>query len=239
MSIFTPRIPGKKELSLANDLVHEGKLEEAMKMAKTALVEIRKRGKVKEIISTNARVVEIQAIYHEHEGNLDAASGAYGQSAKFYLQSDMLAEFRRVQKKHAELLLDVGRNHAAKKAFDSAASSFEEAAISYKLINLEIDAIEAKAKAFVFRAASVRNPPDRKRFLMRAVDLIRESGINHPLVFGHLEYYTALVQRISSPELAIESLKRAYTQYKTADSKAMQKTVQAMVRSLQKEINQL
>ena len=47
-NIFTPRVSGKRELSLATEKLNEGNLEEALLLTKNALAIIRKEGNQKE-----------------------------------------------------------------------------------------------------------------------------------------------------------------------------------------------
>ncbi len=239
MSIFTPRVGGKRELSLANDLLKQNKYNEALEKAKEGLTIIRKSGSVKEIAFANAKVLEIQGIMHEDKSNHQNATGAFGQAGRYYKQAEAKNDETRVLKKQAMLLQEIGRKKAENKAFESAASAFEEAAISLKKVDHQIEALEVRAKAFVFRAASVRNAADRKTFLLKAVDLFKKSGIDKPIILGHLEYYSAMAQRLSDKNQAIETLTRAIEHYQNARNQSMVNQAKSMqsnlIKSLQEE----
>ncbi|MHA2251509.1 MAG: hypothetical protein ACXAD7_14190 [Candidatus Kariarchaeaceae archaeon] len=236
MSIFTPRSSGKRELSIANDLIKEKKYQEALDLVKQGLVEIRKKGNPKEIAFTNAKVLEIQGLLHMDKGNLKNASGAFGQSGRYFKQAEAKSDEVRVMKLQATLLQDIGKHKADNHAFESAAAAFEEAALSYKSIGLDIESLEVRAKAYVFRAASVRNVSDRKNFLIQAVDLFKKSGIDKPIVLGHLEYYNAMAQRLTDKNQAVLSLEKAINHYRMANNKSMIQSATAMKMSLQKQM---
>ncbi len=220
-NIFTPRVSGKRELSLATEKLNEGKLEEALELTKDALLIIKKEGNHKETSYVNGRVLEIQANLSKNQGDVSNAARAFGQSALFYSQADKRNEMNRVTKIYVDLLIELGREFAGNRKFDNAASSFEEASIAYKTLGLEIESMEIKAKAYIFRAASVKDLADRKIFLLRAVDLFQQSGLDHPLVLGHAQYYTAMVEKFHDKEQAIRRLDNAIAFYKQAKNDSM------------------
>ncbi|OLS18944.1 MAG: hypothetical protein HeimC2_43650 [Candidatus Heimdallarchaeota archaeon LC_2] len=220
-NIFTPRVSGKRELSLATEKLNEGKLEEALELTKHALAIIRKKGDQQEISYVNGRILEIQANLSKNQGDVTNAARAFGQSALHYSQAQKQKEMNRVTIIYVDLLLEMGREFAEMQKFDKAASNFEEASIAYKTLGLEIDSMEVKAKAYIFRAASVKNLADRKVFLLKAVDLFKQSGMDHPLVLGHAQYYTAMVEKFHDKEQAIRRLDNAIDFYKQANNDSM------------------
>ncbi|MHA2092243.1 MAG: hypothetical protein ACW98K_15440 [Candidatus Kariarchaeaceae archaeon] len=238
MSIFTPTKAGKRELALASELMRENKFVEALEEAKKGLKILRNKGTAQEISFANGKILEIQALQHLEQHNYKNASGAYSQAGRYYKQSDSKNDELRVLKKHAAILQDIGRENAEQKAFDSAAAAFEEAAISLKRINQDVEALEVRAKAFVFRAASVKNAPDRRVFLHQASELFRKSGIDEPIVHGHLEYYSAMAQRYSNKQQAIQTLDNAINFYLQAGNQTMVETARSMQSTIRQSMNQ-
>ena len=170
------------------------------------------------------------------ENKLKSAANAFGQAVVNFQNSGDRFEADILQSKQIEDLLLHGKLKADKKHFEVAAKTYEEAAIIYKKRHEPIKSLEIRAKAYVFRAASVKNPSDRHNFLIQAVYLFKDCGIENPRIQGHLEYYSALATRPSNPNKAILHLESAISFYMKINQKIMIKNCRKLIIELRKEL---
>ncbi len=236
MPIFEPSIAGEKELSQVGYLITDEKYEEALILSKIALKIFQQRNDLKQINFATGRIYHIQGLMLNRENKLKNSANAFGQAVVNFQNSGDKFEADILQEKQIDSLLLHGKNNADKKLFEVAAQSYEEAAIIYKNRGEPIKSLEIRAKAYVFRAASVNNPSDRHDFLTKAVYLFRDCGIENPRIQGHLEYYSALANRSSNPTKAILHLESAILYYKKIGKKTMIKNCRKLITELSKEL---
>ncbi len=236
MRVFEPSIAGEKELSQVGYLITDNKYEEALNLSKIALKIFRQRNDLNQINYATGRIYHIQGLMLKRENELKKSANAFGQAVVNFQNSGDKFEVDILQGKQIEDLLLYGKNNADHKHFEIAAQSYEEVAIIYKNRSESIKSLETKAKAYVFRAASVNNPSDRHEFLTQAVYLFKDCGIENPRIQGHLEYYSALAKRSHKPDKAILHLESAISYYKKTEQIVMIKNCRKLIIELRKEL---
>lgn len=236
LRVFEPSIAGERELSQVGHLITDKNYEEALIMAKTSLKIFQQRNDLNKINFATGRIYHVQGLMLKEENKLKNAAYAFGQAVVNFQNSGDKFEADILQNEQIGNLLLHGKIKADKKQFEDAALSYEEVAIIYKNRGEPIKSLEIRAKAYVFRAASVNNPSDRHDFLTQAVYLFKDCGIENPRIQGHLEYYSALAKRSLNPEKAILHLESAISYYKKIDQSIMIKTCRKLIIELRKEL---
>lgn len=236
MSVFEPSIEGEKELSQAGQLIADKNYNEALIVANNALKIFQQRNDLNQINYATGRIYHIKGLMFREENKLKTAANAFGQAVVNFQNSGDKFESDILQSKQIEDLLMFGKLNAEKKDFEVAAQTYEEVAIIYKNRYEPIKSLEIRAKAYVFRAASVNNPSDRHNFLTQAVYLFKDCGIENPRIQGHLEYYSALANRPLNPKKAILHLESAIQFYKKIDQTLMIKNCRKLIVDLRKEL---
>lgn len=180
------------------------------------------------------------ALYFEYKGykaletgdHIEAAT-AIGRAVAFYTKMGMEAQVPHLIEAQASSFKQAGKYHMSQRRFLDAAADFEQAALAYFKLKKSAEQLESRAKAYVCRAAGEKTLAGRKNFLKQAIDMLEQAGIRTPLVRGHLEYYTALFNRLENPAKALPHLQAAAEYYAQAGRKAKVREVKQMISQIE------
>lgn len=232
MAVFGIKSDNEPDLKDVEILIREGRLEEALVLAKKILIKYRQKNLSKLITPINAKIMHIQGLLAFEDSDFEIAANAFDQAVLYYRQSSMMNEYQEISAKLVDILIRLAETNSKENKFERTAEYYDRASKLLRSTNNLIVSLELLAKSYVYRAASVRDPDSRKEYLNYAVKVFTDNQVNHPLYQGHLEYYQAIRDRSESKDVAIDRLNKAINFYSEAGEDDMVEEAKSLKNSV-------
>ena len=149
-------------------------------------------------------------------------------------RDDALATKVRVEQGRAQM--DFAKKKALEGDFPEAARLYESAGAVFQMVSLDKDAAEARAKAYVQRAAQVKDDFEKAGFLAKAVDEFRKSRKSNEVVEAHALFYRGRSLLNVKVRDALQMLTRAQEKYERVGASEQAKRVREIIEQVNKGV---